>query len=80
MCHENVADLKFSRVFCGETQGLGDVYELVMKQCVARQATDVLLAVLQERREAGGNLAPDGYAYVMTLGCLGKVFSSRACR
>lgn len=60
-------------ICCDESQGLGELYELVMKQCVARQSTDVLLAVLQERVEAGGNLAPDGYAYAMTMGYLGKV-------
>lgn len=54
-------------------QGLGEVYALVMRQCQERQAADVMRLALEERRDAGGNLAPDRHAYASTLGCFGKV-------
>lgn len=54
-------------------QGLGEVYALVMKQCEERHAPDVMRSVLEERREAGGSLAPDGNAYASALACFGKV-------
>lgn len=44
-----------------------------MKQCQEQHAPDVIRLVLEERREAGGTLAPDGHAYACTLACFGKV-------
>lgn len=55
------------------TQGLGEVYASVMKQCEEGQYPDVMRLVLEERREAGGSLAPDAHAYASTLACYGKV-------
>lgn len=46
---------------------------MVMKQCNEQQAPDVMRVVLQERKEAGGILTPDQYAYTSTLSCFGKV-------
>jgi len=57
----------------GPTQGLGELYAMVMKQCDDHQAPDVMRVVLEERREAGGILTPDRYAYTSTLSCFGKV-------
>lgn len=44
-----------------------------MKTCEEQQAPDEMRTVLREREEAGGSLAPDGYAYASTLTCFGKV-------
>lgn len=37
-----------------------------------------MLTILEERREAGGTLAPIGHDYASTLTCLGKVMSALA--
>ncbi|CAM9719659.1 unnamed protein product [Pylaiella littoralis] len=54
------------------TEGLGDLYGVVMRQCELRHAPDMVLAILKERREAGGSLAPDRDAYAMALASLGR--------
>lgn len=62
-----------TNVRCGPTQGLGELYALVMKQCDENQAPDIMRLVLEERREAGGTMAPDAHAFSSTLSCFGKV-------
>ncbi|CAM9355466.1 unnamed protein product [Ectocarpus fasciculatus] len=53
-------------------EGLGEVYAAVMKQCLEQLEPDVMRDILEERRQAGGTMAPDARAYDQALGCLGK--------
>ena len=54
-------------------QGLGAVYSAVSTLCEEQQAPDLMLTILEERRGAGGGLAPTSHNYASTLSCLGKV-------
>ncbi|CAM9582526.1 unnamed protein product, partial [Laminaria digitata] len=53
-------------------EGLGSVYSAVLSLCEEQQAPDIMLTVLEEKRAAGGSLAPSGHDYASTLSCLGK--------
>lgn len=56
-------------------QGLGEMYASVMRQCETQLAADVMRVVLEERRQAGGDLAPDWRDYASTLTCFHKVMT-----